>query len=362
MAIEDRDLQDREVWSGAARYWYHKAADKSPNIGRIQHHLAVLARPNALQQLFYYTRALCSVVPFQIAKESILTLFNPILEDTMIVIGRSSQMDTSLIKAHGIFFKKLQLDEFERYSNEFLSLLGNNIDTTKWQERGVWIASANSYCILSSTFGDATLLATIGILPDQEFDEARALWTSVKMEVPQSILFGMKIDSGVGSSRPNNELVHACRLTFGTMSIALWKIGDTRILPYLHASLVFLVTLSRVPEVFRAIEAFIPWSQIAFLLGSLRILGVRGGIIDQFPLPESGGAYLPEDFAIRGQIWCQQYYPVDFFDNCSIDYEKRSLEMPSLTKPRAERCLFLGHRLASVGLPISKKLRTNVCS
>jgi hypothetical protein len=35
MAIEDEDLRDREVWSRVARYWYNKAADKSPRIGRI---------------------------------------------------------------------------------------------------------------------------------------------------------------------------------------------------------------------------------------------------------------------------------------------------------------------------------------
>jgi hypothetical protein len=47
MATEEADLRDREVWSGVARMWYNKAADKSPNVGRIQHHLAVLARPNS---------------------------------------------------------------------------------------------------------------------------------------------------------------------------------------------------------------------------------------------------------------------------------------------------------------------------
>jgi hypothetical protein len=82
MAIEEADLRDREVWSGVARMWYNKAADKSPNIGRIQHHLAVLARPNIVQQLFYYSKALLSVIPFQNARESVMLLFNPFLEDS----------------------------------------------------------------------------------------------------------------------------------------------------------------------------------------------------------------------------------------------------------------------------------------
>jgi len=65
MAIEEADLRHREIWSGVARMWYNKAADKSLNVGRIQHHLAVLARPNIVQQLFYYLKTLISVISFQ---------------------------------------------------------------------------------------------------------------------------------------------------------------------------------------------------------------------------------------------------------------------------------------------------------
>jgi hypothetical protein len=35
MAIKEADLRDRKVWSGVARMWYNKAANKSPNVGRI---------------------------------------------------------------------------------------------------------------------------------------------------------------------------------------------------------------------------------------------------------------------------------------------------------------------------------------
>src|ERR1700753_4507835 len=45
MAIEEADMRDRETWSNVARTWDNKAADRSPDTGRIQHHLAVLARP-----------------------------------------------------------------------------------------------------------------------------------------------------------------------------------------------------------------------------------------------------------------------------------------------------------------------------
>ena len=104
MAIEDDDIRDREVWTGVARFWYSKAADKSPTVGRLYHHLAILARPNALQQLYYYTRSLSCVQPFLSARESILTLFDPILCGTEPAYHRSLPVDTAFIKAHGILF------------------------------------------------------------------------------------------------------------------------------------------------------------------------------------------------------------------------------------------------------------------
>ena len=48
MAIKDKDLRDRETWAGVARFWYSKAANKSPFVGRLYHYLAILARPSAL--------------------------------------------------------------------------------------------------------------------------------------------------------------------------------------------------------------------------------------------------------------------------------------------------------------------------
>jgi hypothetical protein len=53
MAIEDDDIRDREVWTQVARQWYLKASHRSLETGRLYHHLAILARPNALLQLFY---------------------------------------------------------------------------------------------------------------------------------------------------------------------------------------------------------------------------------------------------------------------------------------------------------------------
>ena len=70
MAIEDDDVHDREVWQNVARFWYSKAADKTPVVGRLYHHLAILARPKILQQLFCYCKSLGVSQPFSSARES----------------------------------------------------------------------------------------------------------------------------------------------------------------------------------------------------------------------------------------------------------------------------------------------------
>lgn len=83
MAIEDQDedLRDREIWTEVSRHRYSKASDKAPTTGRLYHHLAILARPNAVKQLFYYTKSLC-VGEFKFLRDGILTQTgHPLPED-----------------------------------------------------------------------------------------------------------------------------------------------------------------------------------------------------------------------------------------------------------------------------------------
>ena len=104
MAVEDDEPRDRETWSDVARFWYNKAADRNPTIGRLHHHLAILARPYSLEQLSLYTRALTCVTPFESARGSVMTLFKPILQGTDVVNRRSSSLEIGFIRAHGFLF------------------------------------------------------------------------------------------------------------------------------------------------------------------------------------------------------------------------------------------------------------------
>lgn len=62
--IEDDDMRDREVWTEMCRHCHTTTSDKAPTTGRPCHHIAVLARPNAVQQVDYYLKDLSVPIPF----------------------------------------------------------------------------------------------------------------------------------------------------------------------------------------------------------------------------------------------------------------------------------------------------------
>jgi hypothetical protein len=77
--------------------------------GRIQHHLAVLARPNVLQQLFYYSKALISVQPFTNVRDSILLLFGQLLDPAKSATKYSKYYPKALtifVETHGVLFTR----------------------------------------------------------------------------------------------------------------------------------------------------------------------------------------------------------------------------------------------------------------
>jgi hypothetical protein len=126
MAIEDDDVRDREVWQNIARFWYSKAADKTPYVGRLYHHLAILARPNILQQLFYYCKSLGVSQPFTSTRESILTVFDPIFNPDVFA-ARSPPVDVAFIQLHSITFTHVEFEKFDVATDAFLDFLNKHI-------------------------------------------------------------------------------------------------------------------------------------------------------------------------------------------------------------------------------------------
>ena len=381
MAIEEADLRDREVWSGVARMWYNKAADKSPNVGRIQHHLAVLARPNIVQQLFYYSKALVSVIPFQNARESVMLLFNPFLEGSEIASQRYPLVESALVKANGILFTHGSVSEYTSLMDQFCSILDNHIGrvTAKFRVQGPEMAS--SLCAATFDFGNAKafLSQTFHDQDDRRKAEIEAYQSSRGRETPPPedtkakyasmqaywASIGDTSDSICANphhardSTPEGAVfldssdvaAYACRSLGEVTTVVSQRIGDKNILPYMHVILAYLFGLAFVPNALIYVEGHVPWENITIFLNTLG----RSGVVEahfegaDFPQQMSGtGRQLPEDFVMRGLLWAQNYFPVDFFGGQIVDEDERNLELPSHAAPRAERCLWLGVQLASV--------------
>jgi hypothetical protein len=158
MAIEDDDIRDREVWTEVSKHWYSKASEKSPTTGRLYHHLAILARPNALQQLYYYTRSLIVPIPFSNARESIMSLFDPLLANDP---RRLAPVDSAFVRVHGMLFSSGQ-----RTSTEWLKRDSSHPSLSKsvdeWPEKDYIYISL----ILNSLLLDKSLEQAPRTLPE----------------------------------------------------------------------------------------------------------------------------------------------------------------------------------------------------
>ncbi|KAJ5512556.1 DNA/RNA-binding domain E.t1.c1-type [Penicillium fimorum] len=342
MAVEELDRKDRELWAGVSRYWYNQDADQSPENGRIQHHLAVLARPDVLQQFFHYTKALISVRAFPNALESMTQLVTPLMNES----AQKQSLITSFVTTHGALFMQAPAEEFVSRAKVFLAALRKDISrVSRDGQQGVQLASCNIAAILQ--YGSKN-----GVM-ETDF--------TVKLHNPtaEDRLAAMKWASNTTATKPtyptysdlSSQLAfRASSLAFHTLIVMLGQIGEPNMYPSVHISMAFVWCLTLNPSAIQRLEPLIPWSLLA---GYLNTLFHPDTIIskiedESFPLlDDSTTKQLPEDFLIRGQTWSRLYYPEKFFEGAPIEDDRPSTEEPSTVIPRSHRCLWLGVRIAT---------------
>ncbi|KAJ0426996.1 hypothetical protein BJY00DRAFT_5378 [Aspergillus carlsbadensis] len=350
MLVEEADFREQEVWVRIARYWYNEAADKNPDVGRIQHHLAVLGRPDIVQQLFYYTKSLVCNRPFDGTRESIFLIFNPSLKGSR-TAHHLPEVITAFVAAHGYLFTGDLSGQFTSTCDEFLSSLSQYAGRMghAFKVHGVYIVSCNFAAVLEYAAPRALLPEEFrGTGTQSKSVEDTYLW-SHRYWTPVGDI--KTIESDFLASRDSKSIsplvfCGSC-LAFQTLSIMLGQLGNKNILPSLHVSLAFLWCLTRTSSGMKHVEVVVPWEQIAGFLNTL----IRN--FTDFALVEASGfpiqkedKWLPEDFLIRGQVWSQRLYPAGFFINAPNADEGRNLEPPSRDLSRMHRCLWLGVRLA----------------
>lgn len=366
MAIEDEDIRDRETWANVARSWYTKAADRNPPVGRLYHHLAILARPNALQQLYYYGRSLNSVEPFPSARESIMTLFDPVLGRAPSNMSTALPIDASLIKAHAYIFERDATDQYEVAREEYLGQLDNHIGrvTAKWKEQGVYTAVTNIASWFDYGFNTNILRQLFLLRAAQRKDpnfvvEVRDSTLPPDPDLQRPLVPEEAVAAKLDALQADMDFSRATRLTNETFSLVLRRIGDKNVLPHVHIMLSFLSTFASVEYVAHFIDNS-PWADIAGFLNTLiktetqqnQGVDINASICQ--PIFPSGSEAqkqdelpLPEDYLTRGLIWSEEFLPAAWFER-EHDEEDRYLELASTAKRRADRVLRLGYGLSKV--------------
>ena len=346
MAVEDTDVADRDIWAGVSKYWYNQDTDQCPETGRIQHHLAVLSRPDTLQQFFYYTKALISVRPFSNARESIVQLFNPILSAP----ADRHTLITSFVAAHGALFMHMPVEQFVARSKFFLSNLRQEVSRLGREgQQGVFITSCNIAAIFQ--YGDkdgafATEFSYDGNTTADAYAISRQ-WAAITE--PNDLNDHPYTDFS------SQFAFRASSLAFHTLIIILGQAGDPNMLPTVHTSMAFVWCLTLHPAAIQRLEPLVPWSILANYLNTLLRPDTNIAKIEDESFPridDTTSQQLPEDFLIRGQTWSRLYYPAKFFDETAVEDDRSLIEEPSTILPRRHRCLWLGVRIATVCLDL----------
>ncbi|KAJ6132339.1 hypothetical protein N7471_007554 [Penicillium samsonianum] len=361
MAVEEFDKKDRELWAGVSRYWYNLDADRSPENGRIQHHLAVLARPDVLQQFFHYTKALISVRAFPNALDSMTQLIAPLMN-----MPAKGSLVTSFVTTHGALFMQAPVEEFVSRANVFLDTLRKEISRVgRHGQEGVQLTSCNICAIFQYGSKHGVMETDFRLKsrsPTAEDRLAAMKWASSASST--SGVFGASGASGApGESGALSAPIHATysdlssqlafrasSLAFHTLIVMLSQLGDPNMYPSVHISMAFVWCLTLNPAAIQRLEPLIPWSLLANYLNTLfRPDTIISKIEDEsFPLlNESTTQQLPEDFLIRGQAWSRLYYPEGFFEGAPTEDNRPSTEEHSTVIPRMHRCLWLGVRIAT---------------
>lgn len=355
MAAEKTDSSEREAWAAVSRKWYNQYADRSPDVGRIQNHLAILARPEVLQQFFYYTKALVCVRPFPAAREGISRLLDACVYSQLLY---QPSVVTTFLATHGALFTKGPPEQFIARSNYFLSLFRREIGgLCRAGQHVFYIMSANFAAMLQYGEPEATMTVEFVQKKSSTIAEAHALaleWTSKATTASLPCDKAVSINgqpTKTASQILSLPAFQGSRLAFRTLSIVLEQMGDYNVYPSAHISLAFIWCLALHPPAMQQVEQLIPWLVLTKFLNTLFQIDTDFHMIESeaFPLPQYGVTQqLSEDFLIRGQAWSRLYYPERFFEGAPSEDDRPMIEKQTAIILRNHRCLWLGARIATV--------------
>ena len=158
-------------------------------------------------------------------------------------------------------------------------------------------------------------------------------------------------EAGAGAS--DEPFERALDFAVRTLEIVLKRWGDKNTMSCIHTTLVFVLYMSRLPAAMAHLQGRFPWRLTSMMLNYQLKTAWTNPRIDSvdFPGPEKGQGPWPlqEDYALRGLVFAEDFFPDGWFDNDKIDETDRHLEPASKTMERQERILWIGRRIADSG-------------
>ncbi|KAF4952455.1 hypothetical protein FSARC_12627 [Fusarium sarcochroum] len=164
--------------------------------------------------------------------------------------------------------------------------------------------------------------------------------------------FVAMVVSTISEAAPDETFDIALTFAVRIIETVVRRWGDTNTLPFLHTILVFMSHMTRYPAAISHLEKVYPWKLTSLMLNSLLVSCEPGYKVqshfrvpekDQLPRP------LPEDFAMRGLLYAEDYFPNDWFRNDKIDEDEKYFELASMSQERKDRILSLGSKIATSG-------------
>lgn len=263
-----------------------------------------------------------------------MTLFDPLLS-VPVQQSKLQVIDAQFVRSHAVLFSQKSLDQFEPAAKEYLSLLDNQIGRTtkRWLENGYYIGIALG-CSLFEYGSEENLL--------------------VKLSKPQRADDDQPMEGLTEPQTPSKRLNDALSLSMRTHNIVLRRFGDPNVLPYVHTTMALMLYLAAHPTAMDYLELstwLFPWKLLSLFLNTLVLSQPNFKRIEGEAFPTPTGKELPrplpEDHAMKGLLYAEDYYPPTWFSGGRVDDDEKHIELPSMTDERKERLLWIGCRIAS---------------
>ena len=364
--------KDREMWRKISRTWYTKLAAYHPDNGRPYYHLAALIEVPSYKQLSLFARSFTCTTPAEVTNKCIIISLNDIEGKK----HETAWMEV-FVNLHAVLLER----KSRKQSNVVFDTLIGALTQDSYFNKHVTKASTklSQSGVFTAIFAIAALFeygapkARLRIAYEHAQGTKNAVAKS-QTGILRKIRNTLAFENNTGSDSDVALLMKNQAPTFlvlGSASLAgkvlkIWlSCQSEKAYPLIHIYLVFIWSLIVAQKHWKAfendvgwrsIERSLPWYSICQFLNFLKSEGHSPEVFaNDFPRSneKSRGDTLPEDPVFRGQIYSQWYFPSTWFTDSMVEddegvLEMPSTEMPSTTRARMERIMWLGHRIALV--------------